>query len=90
MVVIVTLQKDNATMIRIEGKDILMGFTMVLGKYLLHYVSYYSCNIVATSMNKISLTLLQYQRTNFFQPNERPNIQTNKKMQQCIMCKVKP
>jgi len=66
MVVIVTLQKDNATMIRIEGKDILMGFTMVVGKYLLHYVSYYSCDIVATSINKISLTLLQYQQQIFF------------------------
>jgi hypothetical protein len=66
MVVIVTLQKDNATMIRIEGKDTLMGFTMVLGKYLLHYVSYYSCDIVATSMNKIFLTYCNINEQIFF------------------------
>jgi hypothetical protein len=41
----VTLQRDNAAMRRIVRKDKLMGFTMIVGEYLLDCISYYPYNI---------------------------------------------
>jgi hypothetical protein len=58
--VIMTLQKDNVAITGMMKKDKLMGFTMIVGEYLIDYVSYYPYDIneqdffdiIAISTNK--------------------------------------
>jgi hypothetical protein len=52
----------------IVKKDKLIGFTMIVGEYLLNCVSYYPYNI----NEQKKLTSLQYQRTKKIQLSERP------------------